>query len=69
MNDEFIYLDHAAATPIDRRVLAVMQPYFSEQFYNPSSPYAPAVPVRRDYQSAKQVLARCIGVKPDELVM
>ncbi len=46
-----------------------MQPYFSEQFYNPSSPYAPAVAVRRDYQAAKQVLARCIGVKPDELVM
>ncbi len=69
MEDEFIYLDHAAATPIDRRVLAAMQPYFSEQFYNPSSPYAPAVTVRRDYEAAKHVLARCIGVKPDELVM
>lgn len=69
MNEDFIYLDHAAATPLDRRVLAAMQPYFSDQFYNPSSPYAPAIAVRRDYEAAKHSLAQSIGVKPDELVM
>lgn len=69
MNEDFIYLDHAAATPLDRRVLVAMQPYFSEQFYNPSSPYAPAIVVRRAYEEAKHVLARHIGAKPDELVM
>lgn len=69
MKTEFIYLDHAAATPIDPRVLAVMQPYFSDDFYNPSSPYSPAVMVRRTYDSAKHDLARQIGAKPDELIM
>ncbi len=69
MNEELIYLDHAAATPLDRRVLVAMQPYFSEQFYNPSSPYSPAIAVRRDYEEAKHVLAKQIGVKADELVM
>ncbi len=69
MNEDFIYLDHAAATPLDRRVLTAMQPYFSEQFYNPSSPYAPAIAVRRAYEDAKHTLARHIGVKPDELVI
>jgi cysteine desulfurase len=69
MNNEVIYLDHAAATPLEARVLAVMQPYFTEFFYNPSSPYAPALKVRRDYEEAKHTLAKIIGAKPDELVM
>jgi cysteine desulfurase len=64
-----IYLDHAAATPLDPDVLAAMQPYFSEKFYNPSSPYAPAVAVRREYESAKAAIASVIGVRPAELTM
>lgn len=69
MSEELFYLDHAAATPLDERVFRVMQPYFTEQFFNPSSPYAPALKVRRDYEAAKQVIATTIGVKGDELVM
>lgn len=69
MNSDLIYLDHAAATPLDERVLAAMRPYFSEQFFNPSSPYAPAVEVRRAYEAAKQQLATCVGGKGDELVI
>lgn len=64
-----IYLDHAAATPLDPKVLAAMMPYFSESFYNPSAPYAPAVAVRREYEAAKQRIARVIGAKGDALVM
>ena len=64
-----LYFDYAAATPVDERVFAAMQPYFSEKFYNPSSPYAQAVAVRRDYDTAKQQLARMIGATGDELVM
>lgn len=69
MNTEVIYLDHAAATPLDKRVLQAMEPYFSELFYNPSSPYAPALAVRRDYEAAKARIAQAIGAKPDELIM
>lgn len=69
MNNNLIYLDHAAATPIDERVFAVMQPYFSDKFYNPSSPYAPAVEVRRDFENAKHSLAISIGAKPGEIIM
>lgn len=69
MEQPIIYFDHAAATPLDDRVLAAMLPYFSDQFYNPSSPYAQGVHVRRDYQEAKASLARSIGAKADELVM
>ncbi len=69
MTDDIIYLDHAAATPLDRRVLDAMTPYFTDAFFNPSSPYAPALTVRREYEAAKQVIASAIGAKGDELVM
>lgn len=64
-----IYLDHAAATPVADFVFEVMKPYFSEEFYNPSSPYAPAVKVRRDFEDAKQRLAQSFGGKGDELII
>lgn len=69
MTPEIIYLDHAAATPLNERVLAAMQPYFTELFYNPSSPYLPALSVRRDYEAAKDTIARAIGGRADELIM
>lgn len=69
MASEFIYLDHAAATPVDARVLAAMQPYLSDEFYNPSSPYAPAVLVRREYEAAKARLAATFGAKGDEITI
>ncbi|MFZ2125221.1 MAG: cysteine desulfurase family protein [Candidatus Saccharimonadales bacterium] len=69
MNNEVIYLDHAAATPMDERVVCAMQPYFSDNFYNPSSPYAPAVSVRRDYEDAKHKLASLLGGRPGEIVI
>lgn len=64
-----IYLDHAAATPMDPLVIEAMRPYFSEKFFNPSSPYAPAVTVKRDYREAKSRIARVLGVGADELAM
>lgn len=64
-----IYLDYAAATPLDADVLTAMQPYFSDAFYNPSSPYAPAVAVRREYEKAKADIASVIGARSGELTM
>lgn len=64
-----IYLDHAAATPLDPRVLEVMKPYFTDLFFNPSSPYSSALAVRREYEVAKHNLASTFGAKGDELVI
>ena len=69
MNGDSIYLDHAAATPVDAKVRATMEPFFSDAFYNPSAPYAPALAVRRAYNDAKARIAHCIGAKPDDLIM
>jgi len=59
----------SAATPVDRRVLAAMEPYFTETFFNPSSPYAPAVQTRREFDVAKSRLAMTFGGRGDEIVM
>ena len=67
-NGQIIYLDHAAATPIEPAVLAAMQPYFSDYFYNPSSPYLPAVETRRALEQARHRVAVCIGGQADDII-
>lgn len=46
-----------------------MMPYFSDDFFNPSSAYAPAVSVRRAYEQAKHDIAVLLGARDDNLVM
>lgn len=69
MSNVGLYFDYAAATPLDERVLQAMLPYFTEKFYNPSSPYAKAIEVRREYAQAKDRLAHTFGAGGDEIVM
>lgn len=64
-----IYLDYAAATPLSDKALNAMLPYYSEQFFNPSAAYLPAVAVRRAYEKAKDDIAHVIGAKGADLVM
>ncbi len=48
-------------------VLAAMQPYFTELFYNPSATYLPAKEVRRELQVARANVAELLGAKPQEI--
>lgn len=64
-----IYLDYAAATPLDERVFDVMRPYLAEQFYNPSAAYTAARNVRNAFEDARHQLAIAIGGKRDEVVL
>lgn len=63
-----IYLDYAAATPLDPAVLQTMQPYFSEQFFNPSATYLPALDVRKDLEAARAKVAHWLGARPTEVI-
>lgn len=63
-----IYLDHAAASPLDKGVLAAMQPYFSDVFYNPSATYLPARQAKEALESARASVAFWLGVRPAEVV-
>ncbi|HET8690033.1 MAG TPA: cysteine desulfurase family protein [Candidatus Saccharimonadales bacterium] len=69
MSETIIYLDHAAATPLDQRVFEAMRPYMLDQFYNPSAAYAPARQVRTALSDARHRLAIVIGAKESEVVL
>ena len=66
---KMIYLDYAAATPVDHRVLTAMMPYFQDDFYNPSAAYLAARQVRADVEAARHQLAQVIGAKPAEIIL
>lgn len=63
-----IYLDHAAATPVADDVMAAMQPFFADQFYNPSATYLPARAVRTAVNDARVAVARSLGVRSSEII-
>ncbi|MBR3256349.1 cysteine desulfurase [Candidatus Saccharibacteria bacterium] len=64
-----IYLDHAAATPVSKKILEAMEPYFLHDFFNPSSAYLPAKKVSSDYEAAKGEIAHAIGAKASDLII
>ena len=51
------------------KALSAMKPYFTEEFFNPSSPYLPAKKVAADYEAAKSTIAHCIGAKGSDIVI
>jgi cysteine desulfurase len=62
-----IYLDYAAATPLDPQVLEAMKPYFTEKFYNPSATYLASRDVRNDLSAAREIIAGWLGSRPSEI--
>jgi len=66
--ERFIYLDHAATTPVDPDVVQAMLPYFTEKFGNPSSIYAPAREARKAMDWARETVAGILGASPSEVV-
>lgn len=67
-DDRRIYLDHAATTPLDERVLSAMLPYLTTHWGNPSSIYAEAQIARRGLDAARCTVAEVLGAKPNEVV-
>lgn len=63
-----IYLDYAAATPLDSEVLQAMQPYLQERFYNPSALYAAARATRAALEDARSAVAQVLGARPSEII-
>jgi cysteine desulfurase len=63
-----IYLDHAATTPADKRVVEAMLPYFTEHFGNPSSVHSFSRDARDAVVRAREITASFIGAKQEEIV-
>ncbi len=64
---ERIYLDHAATTPLDKRVLEEMLPYFTARFGNADSPHAAGRTAMAGVDRARDTFAALLGAKPSEI--
>ena len=65
---ERVYLDHAATTPPDRRVLEAMWPVFSRDWGNPSSIYLEGQTANRWLDEARSRCARLLACEPGEII-
>lgn len=65
---ERIYLDHAAATPLDARVKEVMLPYFDRDFGNPSSLHQEGRVAKKAVEDSRVTIAKALHALPEELV-
>ncbi len=65
---ERIYLDHAAATPLDERVLHEMLPYLTSEYGNPSSLHYFGQKARSAVQHARSQVAHGLGAAPEDIV-
>lgn len=63
-----IYLDYAATTPVDPRVLDAMLPYFRENFGNPSSVHRLGQKAETALDAAREKVAAVLHCRPDEII-
>ncbi len=68
MSKKRIYLDHAATTPLDPEVLAVMEPYFTKEFGNPSSIHASGHMAHQALTHARERIADVLHARPQEIL-
>jgi cysteine desulfurase len=64
-----IYMDYAAACPVDERVLAAMTPFFREKFGNPSSLHADGRQPRKALEEAREKVASLVNAKRKEEII
>ena len=67
MEKKIIYLDHAATTATRPEVVDAMLPYFTENFWNPSSVYTPALNNRKVVDESRETIARSLGTTPENI--
>lgn len=64
---KIIYLDNAATTQVDSKVLEAMLPFFTEYYGNPSAVYSFAETAKKAVEDAREKLAELIHAKKDEI--
>jgi cysteine desulfurase len=64
-----IYVDNNATTAVAPEVRDAMLPFLEDQYFNPSSMYAPAMQVKKALNGARERIAESIGADlPDEVI-
>ncbi|MEQ9308463.1 MAG: cysteine desulfurase family protein [Balneolaceae bacterium] len=63
-----LYLDHAATTPLDERVLEAMLPFMTENFGNANSAHHLGQKAKVMVEDAREKVARLINAEPSEII-
>ena len=63
-----IYFDHNATTPVDKRVVEAMLPFFTEHFGNASSIHEFGRTARKAVEDAREKVAEFLGADPSEII-
>jgi len=71
MFDGSVYLDNAAATRMDERVLDAMKPYFFETYAVATSQfgYSPGIDAREALEGARATIAEALGASAEEFIL
>jgi len=65
---DLVYLDYAATTPVESRVLEAMLPFFSDSFGNPSSAHRYGQRAEAAVEEAREKVASCLGCRAGEII-
>lgn len=68
MNKKVIYLDNAATTKTDEKVLKAMLPYFSEKYGNPMAIYSLGQEAREAIEKAREKVANFLNCDSTEII-
>ncbi len=68
VTNKTIYLDYAATTPVEPRVIERMRPYFDEFFGNPSSVHVYGQQAEAALEEARESVAQGLNCLPGEVV-
>jgi cysteine desulfurase len=68
MNQSKVYLDYAATTPVDERVLARMLPFFNQNFGNPSSIHVFGQQAEAALEEAREKVANILNCQTQEII-
>jgi cysteine desulfurase len=63
-----VYMDHAATTAVDARVVYAMLPYFTSHYGNASSLHSPGREARQALEDARRTVAEIVSAEPREII-
>lgn len=68
MQDNSIYMDHGATTPVHPAVVAAMAPHWNDQYGNPSSHHRTGYNAARAVREARETIAGLLGTIPEAII-
>jgi cysteine desulfurase len=63
-----VYLDYAATTPVDPRVVKAMLPYFADIYGNTMSLHSMGMKTAEAVEKAREIVAQAIGADTEEII-